>query len=69
MTGISARKYMLGNARTNLVRVGVSTLATLVITPFIIRHIGLEKYSYVALTSFFISFSSIWVFPSRWSTC
>lgn len=57
MTDISARKYMLGNARTNLVRVGVSTLATLVITPFIIRHIGLEKYSYVALTSFFISFS------------
>ena len=49
MTDISARKYMLGNARTNLVRVGVSTLATLVITPFIIRHIGLEKYSYVAL--------------------
>ena len=49
---------MLGNARTNLVRVGVSTLATLVITPFIIRHIGLDKYSYVAMTSFFISFSS-----------
>ena len=48
---------MLGNARTNLVRVGVSTLATLVITPFIIRHIGLDKYSYVAMTSFFISFS------------
>ena len=48
---------MLGNARTNLVRVGVSTIATLVITPFIIRSIGLEKYSYVALTSFFISFS------------
>lgn len=58
MTDISARKYLLGNARTNLVRVGVSTLATLVITPFIIRHIGLEKYSYVAMTSFFISFSS-----------
>lgn len=49
---------MLGNVRTNLVRVGVSTLATLVITPFIIRHIGLDKYSYVAMTSFFISFSS-----------
>lgn len=48
---------MLGNARTNLVRTGVSTLATLVVMPFIIRHIGLEKYSYVALTSFFISFS------------
>lgn len=57
MKEVSARKYMLGNARTNLVRVGVSTLATLVITPFIIRSIGLEKYSYVALTSFFVSFS------------
>lgn len=58
MKEFSARKYMLGNARTNLVRVGVSTLATLVITPFIIRSIGMENYSYVALTSFFVSFSS-----------
>lgn len=58
MMEVSARKYMLGNARTNLVRVGVSTLTTLVLMPFIIRNIGIDKYSYVALTSFFISFSS-----------
>lgn len=59
MTAISARKYMMSNARTNLVRVGVSTLTTLVLTPFIIQHIGIANYSYVALTSFFISFSGI----------
>lgn len=58
MTGVSAKKYMLSNAWTNLIRVGVSTLATLVLTPFIIRSIGIDNYSYVALTSFFISFSS-----------
>lgn len=57
MMEVSARKYMLGNARTNLVRVGVGTLSTLIVTPFIIRGIGLESYSYVALTSFFITFS------------
>lgn len=49
---------MLGNAKTNLLRLGVSMLANLVLTPFIIRGIGLDNYSYVALTSFFISFSS-----------
>ena len=49
---------MLGNAKTNLLRLGVSMLANLVLTPFIIRGIGLDSYSYVALTSFFISFSS-----------
>ena len=49
---------MISNAKTNLIRLGVNTLATLVLTPFIIRSIGLDKYSYVALTSFFISFSS-----------
>lgn len=58
MTEVSVRKYLLGNAKTNLIRLGVSTVANLVLTPFIIRHIGLEKYSYVALTSFFVSFSS-----------
>ena len=58
MTEVSARKYLWGNAKTNLVRQGVSTLTNLVLIPFVIRHIGLDKYSYVALTSFFISFSS-----------
>ena len=59
MTEVSARKYLISNAKTNFIRVGVSALANLVLTPFIIRNIGLDKYSYVALTSFFISFSSL----------
>lgn len=59
MTEVSARKYLIHNAKTNFIRVGVSALANLVLTPIIIRNIGLEKYSYVALTSFFISFSSL----------
>lgn len=59
MTEVSARKYLISNAKTNFIRVGVSALANLVLTPFIIRSIGLDKYSYVALTSFFISFSSL----------
>jgi len=58
MMALSARKYMLSNAKTNLIRMGASILANLVLTPFIIRGIGLDNYSYVALTSFFISFSS-----------
>lgn len=59
MTEIAARTYLIDNAKTNFIRVGVSVLANLVLTPFIIRHIGLDKYSYVALTSFFISFSGL----------
>ena len=58
MPEISAKKYLLSNAKTNLIRVGASTLATLVLTPFIIKNIGIESFSYVSLTSFFISFSS-----------
>lgn len=54
---VSARKYLWGNAKTNIVRQGVSTFANLVLLPFVIHHIGLDKYSYVALTSFFVSFS------------
>ena len=59
MADFSARKYLLSNAWTNLLRVGMSSLATLIITPFIIRNIGIDNYSYVALTSFFISFSGL----------
>ena len=57
MNNVSARKYLISNAKTNFMRVGVSSLATMVLTPFIIRNIGLDQYSYVALTSFFVSFS------------
>lgn len=59
---ISARKYLKNNAKASFVRVGISSIATLVILPFIIRSIGMEKYSYISITSFLVSFSYVFDF-------
>lgn len=59
MAEISAKKYIIGNAKSSLVRVGASTIATLIITPFIISKIGIDNYSYVSVTGFFVSFAGI----------
>lgn len=40
---ISARKYLKNNAKASFVRVGISSIATLLILPFIIRSIGMEN--------------------------
>ena len=59
MAEISAKKYIIGNAKSSLLRVGASTIATLIITPFIISKIGIDNYSYVSVTGFFVSFAGI----------
>ena len=56
---LSARKYLKSNAKASFIRVGISSIATLVIIPFIIKNIGMEKYSYISITSFLISFGGI----------
>ena len=56
---LSARNYLISNAKASFIRVGVSSVATLILIPFIIKNIGIEKYSYISVTSFLISFGSI----------
>ena len=59
---INATNYIKSNANATVVRVGISTFATLVILPFIIKNIGIEKYGYISVTSFLVSFSYIFDF-------
>lgn len=47
------------NAKSTVFRVGVSTLSTFIIIPFIIKNIGITNYSYVSITSFFVSFAGL----------
>ena len=57
MADISAKKYLMTNAKSTIFRIGVSTLSTFIIIPFIINDIGITNYSYVSITSFFVSFA------------
>ena len=59
MADISAKKYILTNAKSTIFRIGVSTLSTFIIIPFIIKNIGITNYSYVSITSFFVSFAGL----------
>lgn len=59
METISAKKYLITNAKSTIFRVGISTISTFVIIPFIIKNIGLINYSYVSITSFFVTFAGL----------
>ena len=59
MTDVSAKKYLIKNAKSTVFRVGVSTISTFIIIPFIIKGIGITNYSYVSITSFFVSFAGL----------
>lgn len=59
---INATNYIKSNANATIVRVGISTISTLVILPFIIKNIGIENYSYISITSFLVSFSYVFDF-------
>lgn len=59
---ISARKYLKSNVKASFIRVGISSVATLIILPFIIDSIGMENYSYISVTSFLVSFSYMFDF-------
>lgn len=56
---LSVRKYLKNNATASFVRAGISSITTLIIIPFIIKSIGIERYSYISVTSFLVSFGSI----------
>lgn len=59
MSEISAKKYITTNAKSTIFRVGVSTISTFIIIPFIIKNIGITNYSYVSITSFFVTFAGL----------
>ena len=59
MVDISAKKYLMTNAKSTIFRIGISTLSTFIIIPFIIKNIGITNYSYVSITSFFVSFAGL----------
>ena len=56
---ISANKYLKSNAVYSILRVGLSSISTLLVTPFVIAKIGLEQYGYISITYFFIAFSNL----------
>ncbi len=59
MTDISAKKYIITNAKSTIFRVGISTISTFIIIPFIIKNIGITNYSYISITSFFVTFTGL----------
>lgn len=59
MTFSASKKYLIKNSYSTLFRVGVSSLSTLIITPFIIKNIGLSLYGYISFTTFFTSYAGI----------
>ncbi|MEY8607181.1 hypothetical protein AALI25_12030 [Muribaculum intestinale] len=59
MEYISSKKYLIKNSVSTFLRVGISSISTIIITPFIIQKIGLNLFGYLSLTSFFISYAGI----------
>jgi len=59
MVDISAKKYLMTNAKSTIFRIGISALSTFIIIPFIIKNIGITNYSYVSITSFFVTFAGL----------
>lgn len=59
MKGTGTRRYLIKNSVSAIFRVGISSLSTLIITPFIIKNIGLSLFGYLSITSFFISYAGI----------
>mgnify|MGYP001041826259 CR=1 FL=1 len=59
MGNLSSKRYLIKNSISTFFRVGVSSISTLLITPFIIKNIGLSLFGYISLTSFFVSYAGL----------
>lgn len=51
--------YIQKNTSTVIIKVAISSISTLVILPFLIRKIGMDRYGLLALTTLFTGFTGI----------
>lgn len=59
MGNLSSKRYLIKNSISTFLELELGSISTLLITPFIIKNIGLSLFGYISLTSFFVSYAGL----------